>query len=224
MGAELKNTYTLQRRLYETQRDGVVSTYRPAKKYDGASKSLYGADDVTLEGKERPLINLWEYLAAKLFRRDIKPTDYVERVFATMRGEVVSCPMPTQLLSDTWYERYKTSAESILREVESDFRTQRQVARSEVVVNITCGDMSNEKAIFEAVTDPNINLTDLFRYCLALSVDDEMVRSAAERFWVGAALEYHPRRRQYKKVWGGYIPREFPKEARELYRYIADNM
>lgn len=215
LGERLKQAYTTERRLHETQRDGVLSTYRPAARFDGQAAA-------TVE--DNAIDSLWVKAAKTLYRQGIDPEDYVRRVFAMISGKVISCPRPNQLLSSRCMELYRNASVDLREEITLAFSTQRQIARREVVVKCNVNGKTVPVAMNETIRDESLPLSSLFRYCLALSMREKVVRRLAKRYKIDAALQYFPKREEYDQVWGEYIPDQFRQDAASIYEGISQQM
>ncbi len=216
LGRELKEVYTVERRIYESQRDGSPSTYRPAGK-------LEGRPPITIEDKAT--VNLWDEITRKLYQKRIDPIDYVRRIFATLGGSMITCPRPNQLLSSACLQRYKDSTENLREEIQMAFEVQRVSARREVIVKCQINGYTANDAISWVLREESLPLSALFRFCLAISMDkDSGLVKLAERFRKNAAIQYFPTRVEYDQVWGEYIPDPFRQEAVSIYEGIARRM
>jgi hypothetical protein len=209
----LRKSYIVQRRLYESNRDGTLSTYMPSRR-----------DLRTPSVEDSEVKDVFMVQAKKLYQQGIGPEEYVEKVFAQLVGKVTSCPRPSQLTSARCMALYRDANKTLKEDIQRAFTIQRKVARRAIVVKCNVDKSSVEDAMNETIRDESLPLSALFRYCLALSKDAQKVKRLAERYYILAAVQYYPKRDIYDQVWGECIPDDFREDAATIYEGIAQQM
>lgn len=208
LGLQLKSAYTVERGFYEQQRDrSRKQRYKPSKHWDGAEKD---DRDPELTGRD----NVWIKTAAHLYDRGIDPAEFVRLVFAAINDKVDAPPLPSQLLSPKTFAKYTRGARTLPLEVANAFETQRALAKSRVCVKVRLCQKTTADAVEEVLYDEALALSALFRYCLAVSMQEKGKRfkEAAEAFKARAAIQYMRHKAQYDQSWT-CIPPKFKAEA-----------
>lgn len=219
LAESLKGAYIFHRRLHESAFTGVESNYKPSPKLDGRVA-------LSVEDNENLTRNTWEEIAVKLFQRKIDPQAYVQTLFNALHGTAIRCPHPGQLLSSQCMELYRKSVSEMRVNLDRRFAIQRNLARADVICSMRFMGLSSEDAICQAVTNHQLGITPLFRYCLLHTTkeDTEPVRRLMASYRTPAAVQYFPLKKEYDRVWGNYIPEELVRSAASIYERLIREM
>lgn len=211
---QLEQIYNLELQAFETRRDGKTSNRSASKKHKGGVEVNYDEP----EAQTRP--STWIKVIQELLQRKIDPQDYVRRIFSALDGTTLPAPQPDQLLSDKNLQRYRDAETADDAAVELALRLQRETARIYVTERMTGYNYSLTSALRNVLLDDDLELSYLFRYCLALSVEQPQVREIAGRFETGAVLQYIRNRPHYDRHWQKWLPEGFPQRAQQLYQQL----
>lgn len=209
-----KQTYVLERRAFETARDGKASTYQPSRRWDGVT--TYDADHP--DGKTTK--NVWQETCRVLLRKHIDPVDYLRRMFSRhSRSKPV--PNPDGLLSPECLRNYETGSQLDGIEIALSLRIQQQTARMYVQERATGYKWPTHQAVIDVVLDTDIELSYLFRHCLIANVDHPEVRKFSKLYEVEAAMQYMRAKRFYDESWSQWLPPNFSQTATRIYELLA---
>lgn len=222
---EFKNIYVHERRLLDRFRQGSsVQPYQPAASLDG--KSRFDTPE------ERVGVNQWKVCWDRLDKaqNQISPSQYVRVLFRILRGTSLAVPTLLQLATAPTLELVR----EYLKDNEMDFRQQfvaeTQRARSSIVISQKGSGYSLALSVYYAIVDPRLELSPLFKYCLAATTSEHLHRAGipdshcekldklAKQFEFLAAMDYTVFPDLYDRVWGKVIPAGFRVAAASLLR------
>lgn len=218
-----KNTYIQERRVLERFRHGSsVAPYRPAVSLDGGAVS---------ESPEiKPRKNAWveAYRKIKASQNFTDPVHYVRILFRILRGTSLAIPFVNQLATPLLLEMVNKHFTNRNRELRTEFLAESQRARTAILINQKGSGHTLARAVYCAIVDPRLELSSLFKYCLAVStsefcrkqgIDDsncKRLNQLAKQFEFLAALDYVTFADLYDQVWGSTIPENFRVAAKTL--------
>lgn len=207
LALKLKKVYTEEMRRY------LVSKGREGGAYYEPSRAFDGFDNPGPEqGKPRPAV--WLKVARAVVARGYDVEEYVRAQFEVFRQE--GPPTPAHLLSDRSVQSYEYARDAAPSEAVPSLSTQVHVARTRILEALSADrSTSPHDAWRRVISDPTLQLTPLFRYCLAASEGLEFA-DMAESFKEDAALQYCRNPRAYDSEWRDVIPRSFPAEAAKI--------
>lgn len=126
-------------------------------------------------------------------------------------------PEPNQLLSARRVEAYLADRDRARAYRRLRLRLEVGRARTQACLLRTSYGLSDEDAWASVLLDPMMELSPLFRYCVArLLGGDRLVRVAA-KLEAQAALQYERDPAGYDGCLGGAIPRDFASRSRAVY-------
>ena len=221
---KLKETYIIERRIYETNRDGKASKYLPSSKYDGSTDSPFDRDISRREESVEiaKVESTWLKQARILRVAQIDPVDYVRRIFFMIDGVSTTPPTPHDLTSARAMDLYRQGCEGKLEDIERAWRIQCEAAEIRILVQQAVGStakrkVSMRKATLDVLYDRSVGLSALFRYCLAKSMKHPKFEQLAAIYEGDAATQYIRSSREYDQVWGDWITDEFRRATPKLY-------
>jgi hypothetical protein len=218
-----KNTYVQERRVLERFRNGPTTTpYTPAASLDGGTS--------TDSPEEKPRKNAWveAYNKIKNNQNFTDPVHYVRILFRILRGSSLAIPFVNQLATPVLLEMVNNHFVFRHRELRSEFLSESQRARTAVLLNQKGSGHPLPVAVYCAIVDPRLELSPLFKYCLAVSTSEyckkngindsncKRLEQLAKQFEFLAALDYVTFADLYDKVWGASIPESFRVAAKSL--------
>jgi hypothetical protein len=218
-----KNTYVQERRVLERFRNGNISRlYEPTASLDG--------ETVTDSPEEKPRKNAWAQAYAKIKASQdfTDPVHYVRILFRILRGSSLAIPFVNQMATPLFLEMVNNHFKNRHREIRTEFLAESQRARTAVLINQKGSGQSLALAVYCAIVDPRLELSPLFKYCLAVSTsgfcrkqrenssDCDRLDQLAKQFEFLAALDYMTFADLYDQVWGETIPKNFRVAAKTL--------
>ncbi len=204
----LKATYIRERRFYESQISLRNSQYRPSERLDGR--------EATQEHPAYP--DVWYQIAETLLSEGIDPADYVHRIFQASIGRTLSPPMVKELLTDKMRESFEEAYQYIKEQVAWALQHEHSIASVEIIGYQEYGGCSMLKATWLTLCDGLLDLSDLYRYCLARSMKKKrFTQLARNQFEDSAILQFMAAREAYRVSWKDVLPAGFDDRAQKRY-------
>jgi hypothetical protein len=216
-----KNTYILERRVLEQFRHGGVSHYTPSPNFDGLKQFN------TPEEPERQ--NAWIKAYAKIqSAQSIAPAYYLRLLFRVLRGSALTVPTVQQLASSVWFDLVREHVNASKTELRQQYIAESQRARSAVVRLQKGAGHTLSLSVYYAIADDRLELSPLFRYCLAISTSEKIqatdkndlhcakLEKLGERYKFLAAMDYTLFPDLYDEAGGSVIPPGFRAAANRL--------
>lgn len=220
---QFKTTYIHERRFLERFRTGETSRpYRPSPSLDGQSQ--FDTPEETAK------VNQWQSVYDELIKRcpQMSPTQYVRLVFKILRGSSLAIPNVAQLNTRDLYLLVTDLLKNNELEIREQFVMESQRARASIVVNQKGVGHSLALSVYYAIVDSRLELSPLFKYCLAVTTANhirqgggedshcEKLDRLAKRFEFMAAMDYTLFPDLYDAVWGKAIPPGFRVAANSM--------
>ena len=218
-----KNTYVQERRVLERFRGGPeTAVYRPSPSLDGGT--------VTESPEDKPRKNAWEqaYNKIRASQNFTDPIQYVRILFRVLRGSALSIPFVNQLATPTMLEMVNNQFINRNRELRVEFLSESQRAKTAILIAQKGSGQSLARAVYSAIVDSRLELSALFKYCLAVSTSEHCKKrkidnsscirldQLAKQHEFLAALDYVTFSDLYDQVWGNTIPENFRVVAKKL--------
>ncbi len=195
----IRQEYIRCRRRFESSRTGIASNWRPGPVLDGSEDRL--------GNKHKPI---WPQIAKCFCDNKINALDYINACFWNAK---FSPPTPKQLMAAKNLDWYQESQRMAAEEAETIFKSMCEFCKTEILRSPFKG--PNKEAMTAVLLDDDLPLSALFRYCLAINEDVEIV---AATYKAQAVLEYMRNPELYDAVWGdAWIPKRFRDEAETLW-------
>lgn len=200
LAKHIRSIYIAERRRQAVLRGYHSRPYVPGRHWDG-------------DGKREAI---WPQLALWSIQHELEPQLLVRAVFAA-RTDIM--PEPNMLKGERALELYNHYRERYYELLQRSFDSQRRSVVVETTkLRVQYGDKWDQARIYEAVIgDPNLELTALFRYCLACAARR---KDLASRYYTAAVLQYVPCRDFYERVWKHWLPAKFVDRAPQEYRRL----
>lgn len=210
----IKFFYERERSLYESLLSGKQIEYRAPASYDGKS-ALYveGEDDAKVENSKK---SIWRTLADFFSANKIDPRLYIRVQFEPSQLGLRRAPEPTQLMTPECIHVYHQALARIGPTVELALLTQRAVASAAIVNNEELG-CDRDQAVITVITNDSIELSPLFRYCLAWSMGTDKFRKLARLYQDHAVIQFQRFRQYYQRYWSEWLPVGFVLLADKIY-------
>jgi hypothetical protein len=225
--ALFKSFYVVERRVLDAVRLGNVETpYNPSKKLDGGK--LYDTPE------EKVKRNEWATAYEKLIAaaKPTPPVQYLRVLFFLLRGTSVATPTVVQLASKNNLEMVSDFLKLKYSNLQSRFISESSRARTAIVYSSGNKPDSVQEllpAVYSTVLDTRLELSALFRYCLAADILDKVTNVApaivnqnivfsrlkdySEKIAFLAAWDYTVFPEIYDRVYGKTLPDSFKKLA-----------
>lgn len=219
----LKHTFLVERRKFQDSKRLEPSVGEVKCNIDLKPKMSAGSDEhpeetaKSVESKDM----IWLTIARKVIARRMDPGLFVRRYFASLHSDSKS-PRASMMNSDTVFNNYDRGREASNQIIRVAFRIQTETAETEM-----CLAQQHEPKLtaWESVlTDDDIPISSLFRYCLALKIALEnksrRFKDVAEQYARLAALQYIEDPDVYDEVWGEWIPAGFRESSDVVYEEV----
>lgn len=178
----------------------------------------------TVRGIKRP--NIWDRAARFVLQNRLPVLPFVS--FAVFECSTRALPRPTHLVSKSVLASFRQSERDIKQSRESivvAFAGQRHALSlaldwyddaKELGIPFT-----EEEIKRQVLLDTGVQMSALFRYCLA---ESEGLGDLASDLFTAAVLQYMSAPKVYAGVWGEWIPTRFREEAQQLCRYEKEQV
>lgn len=214
----LRAVYVHERSAFETMKLGERYRYRPPRRYDGRP-AVETDDGVVLEKAVKPA---WLDLARHLADCGVTMLElFVEAQFHAL-APTARAPEPLQLRTDACLSRYRDYVEGTEADVILELKLQTGLAADRITFLQLYGDAAKEDSYAIVLLDDDLELSPLFRYCLATSLGGSRFHRIAKRYGPEACCEYCRCRKYYKRHWKRILPVGFDRYARSVYDVILE--
>lgn len=218
LSARIRAAYVREREAFETRELGEPYRYRVPRRYDGVPP-VETEDGVELDRGTR---SVWLRLAREFFGPGgIDPDLYIRIQFEHVPfGR--RPPEPNQLGSAgrvrTWERAFAAKEE----EVRLALQLESEIAKMWISYHQRMVGRLKEDSYEIVLLDTALELSPLFRYCLARSIGGLRFRRIAKRYEIGACVQYRRYRAYYKRHWGGVLPAGFSRHSRQVYGSLSE--
>jgi hypothetical protein len=213
--------YVLERTRWERLKAGRRVSYAPPGTYDGTAPRLVDGNPKAVVGRGKP--SVWKALADWLEARDLPPQDYVACAFMLTPIDRRHPPEPRQLMTETfrnlWLANRDKIEERILVALELQARRAEDMYYSEKDAEATEADAW--ACVLNNIS--SVDLSPLFRYCLAVQFGGARFRRIAAYFESAAILQFERFRGLYLRHWQALLPAGFPERAGARYPDLLEN-
>jgi hypothetical protein len=231
-----KKTYVLERRVLDLCRLSSASqVYNPAKSLDGGNR--YNTPE------EKPKKNQWLVAYQKVadISKPKTPIEYVRILFYSLRSSSLPTPTVLQLASQNNATVVADFAKDAFRRVQAKFIADSRRAKTEILLRTSAAAGARQpmaSAVYCSLLDVRLELSPLFRYCLAVStlqaeedkrkadvnLDSILLRMQqyADDLEFLAAFDYTVFPEIYNSVYGASLSSRFKKLALSLVESARD--
>jgi hypothetical protein len=228
LAAAIREHYRKERSIYETAKNGGTRVeYVPPARFDGRPAKLLGDRHPPKDALERvkPLErakpSLWLRLARYFRAGRIDPFLYISCQFELAPEAVLGrAPEPDDLDDAACRERYAIAYAAAEARLAQSLPVQKGLAALQIKTLRALRGVPAETAWAAVLCDRHLELSALFRYCLASSIAAEgrpEFADIADRFRGEAITQFERYRDLYLKHWRAVLPEGFADEARQDY-------
>lgn len=210
----LKAVYNWERSHWSSVREGHPVVYVSPKKYDGVA-ALTVDGELTVEPAHP---SVWVSLATFVEQLKAPPGCYVSLQFLLLTREE-NAPEPLQLRAPKYERRWQENWGKLPDRLRLSLLVQKGVAERQFAGIRSVGRDPEDVWAF-VLLDEGIELSALFRCCVAAQLGSDRFDRIAERYEAEAILQFGRFPAQYRKAWGAFIPRGFALRARRVYPYL----
>ncbi len=199
----VRSTYIYERTRHENAREGMTGLYRVPLHDDGRA-AKYRGEKLIEAGTQ----SSWQKIADLCHDEKIDPQLYITTIFADIKpGE--KFPNPNYFYGQKALDRWRSLRRGQEKTVELALRIENELAASRMGYYLAMG-FNKRRAYRTTLVDDTLNLSPLFRYCVAKSLDyDDIV----EHFYEAAAMQYMQFPGYYDKYWHDFLPKGFARRA-----------
>ena len=209
----VKVAYVQERSRWESFKDGATVTYRPPRSYDGKKPVTIDGEVEMAPGKD----SVWQRIVDWCDNRGIPPEQYIRAVFSDLPIDRKCAPDPPQILGPVYEDKWKKVSAKVPDRLAAALASEKALARTHLIVNQSLHGDTAEFAQRLVLADGNLDLSPLFRYCLAMSIGTKVMRKLARKFQAEAVLQFECYPQHYEKVWAKMLPDGFSAMAKRLY-------
>lgn len=201
-------------RVYQFERDRLVRG------------PLVQGGGYSLPAVWRPDRPIWKKLVASTAASGIDPVRYIRWCMSNPRAMLPpEVPEPNQLLERSRVEDYASDMTGVCREIESRFKSEREVASRHMTVKQRCFGHPPEFVQISVLSDgEHLQLSPLFCYAVARSSRFPKVLRLASRLEADAMFQFSRDPDENAEVYGagGFLPTGFAAKAAEFYAILVD--
>lgn len=230
LAADVKTAYVRERNNFESMCLGRSAGYRPARAYDGRPAECTG-DGVVLQAAKP---SVWRRLAALFLRERIDPRLFMAVQFGRL-GPDAAIPEPPQFVArcpETGRDclppkvaaRWEQARRRKGREIAAALRAEVDIAVGRMRFLQLLAKQKSDDSYAMTLLDAELELSALFRYCLARSLPGKRFRQIAEFFEPEACLQFERYRTFYLRYWTDFLPDDLPDRAREVYGRLYEEV
>jgi hypothetical protein len=216
MGLFVRAVYERERSRYETLREGRLVRYKAPLYYNRRAALRASGDDGSGDPIEPARDSTWEAMATFFLQARIDPELYIRIQFEPASLRLHDPPEPRQLLTPARQTLYTQAKAALAGNIALSLGTQQEIATSEAAYVCSSG-RSTADAVAHVIADENLELSPLFRYCLARSMTGERFQTLAGIYKVRAVLQYVCYADAYQATWHQHLPVGFARMAESLY-------
>ncbi len=206
--------YERERSRYESLVSGKNIRYRAPRVYGGHDPlRLADAPEVEIvKGRA----SIWVRLATFCLSHRIEPEAYMQAQFDSDEMRLRRSPEPAQLMTEGRLCSYREARARHGAMVAQALHSQLGVVRAEVAFTMEAA-MSAEAATLVVLMNDGIELSPLFRYCIARSIG-KACQLAAKSYRLEAIMQFNCFPEHYVAHWRRYLPVGFATMAVEAYK------
>lgn len=205
LGKRIKSIYIAQRTAFDRRIKGIETIWRSCRRYDqGVSETV----------ETKAVLPVWITLARFFREKEINPYDYINFHF---QKQLITNPLePFQLKTDKNWQDYEVWKKKEVKSILIAFRTQKSICTTNIQIVQSNGSRASNKEVYvDVLTDEALELSALFRYCLARSLNLKDIASIYEQ---QAAMQFYCNPDAYLKIWKKWLPQGFHERARKLFK------
>lgn len=203
-GQRLRELWAEAYRRFTRERT-VESQFRSIAKWDGGQDSF-----------GRKFQSVWGKLAKSLMQRGL---NFESAVRAAFNKPGTEPPTPNQLTSDAVMQRYKEAALCEAEDAERHFQLQIAESNRQIKLKVNLYSMDTKSATISVLSDLSANLSALYRFCMAYSLN---LQHVAAMWYTAAAEQYLEKPEVYDRAWT-CIPSDFASEIKGRRALLAGN-
>lgn len=213
----LERCYTVERNHWESQISNGTRSYRSPRAY-------WGTADRTIEGKlvvDKGKKSVWRRLHEWFVQHKIDGREYIVYQFSQLMP-ASRTPEPDQLLSETRRKNWLRDEPRIDGELAVSLKMQQMIAETSRAMEIANG-ATSEKAWLIALSKSSIQLSALYRYCVAYCIGGPKFDKLCNYYADEAVLQFEQHRERYLRIWGRLLPPHFAEWSSQRYLEILED-
>ena len=191
---DVRHEYIRGRRTWDANIGVVGRLYTPGPRLD---QPEYNADDELVRE------SFWLRATKFLLGHEFDPLACVSAMFTDAFGGAFD-PWPERLISKRNLDGFAAATLAAANTIPAEFAFQQSVCRRYTALIKEDEHLTGQELFARVLLDETINMSALFRYCLARNVKLE---EAAGQFFRPALLQYVLHADTYDRVWKQWIPK-----------------
>lgn len=195
-----RQAYILARNRWIATRQISGVGYDPGPRWDGG------------QHRNKTYKSIWPKVAAFVTEHKLNPF-FLARSLCEHVADSDRPPLPNMMYSPkslAIYAEYKLQME---RNIAASFRSNSALVRSRLAYYQSAYKYSEPNAVLYLLTNPRVQITHLYRYCLARAAG---FNALVDELAPAAAMEILGLEKMYERVWGDFLPKDFVATAQQI--------
>jgi hypothetical protein len=214
LAVDVRRIYIEERSAFESMKHNTNVVYRPPKRYEG--KPAEYLEDEQIEKAVPPI---WLQMARVFVARKIDPPAFIGSIFGDAALDR-RAPEPNMLITENSLKCWRRIQKEKEEQIALGLKMQQQLALQKIMVLQKLGKQTPEDAYAVTLLNTGLELSALFRYCLALSIGGKRFRHIAQRFEADACIQFVRYKKYYLSHWKDFLPEKISARMRKVYRYL----
>jgi len=201
-GEEIRKAYAFHRSRYESFKVGSTVEYRVPVYFDRG---------VQATPEKKATLPLWPRVARKCFQMGVDPISLVR--FAFSKSVFKEVPEPTHLMGDKLFAEFRESQLQKGQEGAAALAAEKSYLSDRIAFLVAVAGKADVDAWADALTDAQIGVSPLLRYCVAKSIGSLRFEKIASVYEGDAAMQFVMNQRAYEENWEAMLPPGFKAKA-----------
>jgi len=216
----VRAAYKSERTRWESFKAGEPVDYSVPRRYNGTPP-------LKVDGEleiEKGAVNVWQRLANFFLEEEIDAASYITVLFDGLMGKLKKvdkrAPEPPQLLAKEYQEIWHQNKDAVIERIRVSLLIEKNRAEQRFS-SLRFGGRAAKDAWASVLTDSSMELSPLFRYCIASRIGGNRFGRIAAHYESRAVMQFERYRPFYRKQWKALLPKGFAKRSRVLYPQLV---
>lgn len=215
----VKTCYTQERSRWETLRSGTTVEYRPPRSYSGMAPVTIDGEAELVPGKK----SVWQNLVNWCRQNNANPEEYIRVAFSSL-PMTISAPEPHQLMTPKYLKKWKEVSGTIVETLGRKLLAEKRIASTHFTLRRQMYKEPHAFALRCVLTNADLELSPLFRYCVAIDTNTQETAVISRRFFAEAVLQFECYRDAYTVAWSAALPDGFAKMSGRAYPLVLSRL
>ena len=205
--------YAYERSSWESHRAGQPVRYVFPKAYEGR-EAVTVDNELVLSKATR---STWMDLTSWLEEHELPHLSYIALTFDQCLITENRAPEPGQLASVKYLHRWRTCSPLLDGRIQRALQFQHDAAQRQFIYYRSIG-LKPRQCWATLLLDENLELSPLFRYCIAATLGGKSLGAVAEYYHADAIMQFERYRENYLMRWQCILPADFVATSGAVYR------